>query len=578
MCSVDKNKRGRSVDIYDAVIVGAGWSGMYMLHRLRGLGLKVQVYEAGADVGGTWYWNRYPGARCDVPSLNYSYSFSEDIWKSWNWSERYAAQQEIEDYAKFVADQLDLRRDIQFNTTVTSARFDDIGNRWIVGLDPSGTVSTKYLMMGTGGYSAPITPRIADIGKFEGELLYTARWPRTKVSFQGKRVGVVGTGSSGIQVVTAIGQEKDFEKLVVFQRTANFAVPGHNHPHDPSYLEAFKRGYPEFWQQARTSASGTVLQGEIGPVKGLSDEEFVARMDAAWARGGQSVLNVITDLVVDPEVNERVAEYLRKRIRERVKDPYTAELLSPRGHYVGARRVLIENGYFETFNDPRVSLVDVRADPIERLTPGGLATRGNRYDLDMIIFATGFDSGTGALLRIDIEGRGHERLSAHWANGPRTYLGATIAGFPNLFVIAGPGSPSIRSNVIVSIEQHVNWITDLVQHMEEEGFEYVESSSEAEQQWTEHVANVAGSTLIVKNDTQYIGANVPGKPRTYLAYVGGVNLYRVICERVVEAGYEGFVFGGADGAETCSSREWSGPPTDPGLRTRFGASLETTII
>src|ERR1700722_6110303 len=461
----DHQKRER----YDVVIVGAGWAGMYMLYQARRLGLSVIVLEAGTGVGGTWYWNRYPGARCDVPSLNYSYSFSAELEQEWSWTELYAAQPEIERYANFVADKFDLRRDIRFSTRVTKAVYDSAGHSWLVDSDHGDLLQARYCVMATGGYSEPYRPAIPGLDSFGGEVYYTQEWPDTPVDYAGKRIGLVGTGATGMQVVTAVADEP-IEQLYVFQRTANYAVPAMNAPMDPEYQREYKAHYREHRAEARSSRTGSLYEGPFVQVGALSDAEFEAHMEMVYARGGSSVYGGLTDLLASEGVNARVAEYLNRRIRERVKDPATAEALCASGHYVGSRRILIENAYFEKFNQDNVTLVSVKDDPIAEITPAGLRTASGRgYDLDMLIFATGFDSGTGAVRRIEIAGSSGETLNDKWAAGPVTYLGLMVNGFPNLFFIAGPGSPSIRSQVLVSIEQHVDWIFDMLEHARKAG-------------------------------------------------------------------------------------------------------------
>jgi cation diffusion facilitator CzcD-associated flavoprotein CzcO len=553
----------------DAVVVGAGWAGLYGLHRLRKMGLAVRAYERAGGVGGTWYWNRYPGARCDVPILNYCFSFDEDLLQEWTWTERYAAQPEIERYANYVADKFDLRKDIVFNTRVESAAFDADTERWIVTLDSGDQVTGKYLVMGTGGYSVPHVPDIPGFGSFEKELYFTARWPTEPVSFAGKRVGIIGTGASGVQVISAVAQEP-VSHLYVFQRTPNFLAPTHNAPLEPEFLEEFKKTYADFLRRARASGSGTVSEGPVGAVADLSDEEFQQRMDEAWSVGGPSVLIGISDVLTNPASNERVAEYFRARVRQRVPDSNLAELLSARGHYVGARRVVKEDGYFEIYGQPNVSLVDVRTESIIRLTADALVTERSTYDLDMLILATGFDSGTGAMLQVNVIGRDGVKLSDKWSSGPVTYLGLMAAGFPNLFMIAGPGSPSIRSTVIVSIEQQIEWLGELIEHLEVSGLTTIEAGTAAEESWTRHVAETADRTLLTHDDTQYVGSNVPGKPRVYLAYAGGVNVYERILHDVRDRDYEGFLFRSRECDEPTGADVWSGPPRDPTLLTRWG--------
>ena len=541
----------------DVAIVGAGWAGMYMLHRVRQLGLSVRVFEAGSDVGGTWYWNRYPGARCDVPSLDYSYSFSPELQQEWEWTERYAAQPEIERYAHHVAERFDLRRDIQFDTKIVSAQFDEESRRWELHTDEGQVVSAHYFILATGGYSVPIKPNIPGVDSFAGEMYYTARWPREKVDFAGKRVGIIGTGSSGMQTATVVARE-GVEHLYVFQRTPNYAVPARNHPLDAEYQRRFKETYEDHRRRARASSFGIPFPLGDRPAIDYSDEEFEKKMQEVWEPGGSAILAAFTDLLVNEDSNRRVSAFLRETIRTRVDDPEVAEKLGAKTHFLGSRRLLVEDTYFEIYNQANVSLVDVKEAPITEITPSGVRTADSEYELDVLILATGFDSGTGALLQIDIHGRHDRVLREHWAAGPRTYLGIMMHGFPNMFAIAGAGSPSIRSQVILSIEQHVDWISDLLAHTQEYEIATIEPTAEAEEAWTDHVAQVAASTLTIRDETQYVGANIPGKPRVYVAYLGGVSRYRAFCDEVRNRGYEGVVFTTSHGARFCSDPHWTG--------------------
>lgn len=561
----------KDVRVFDAVVVGAGWAGMYLLIRLRELGMSVRVLEMASGVGGTWYWNAYPGSRCDVPVVGYSYSFSPELEQEWEWTEKYATQPELERYANHVADRFDLRRDIQLDTTVTSASYDETRGRWRIETDRGEVFDAQFCIMATGGYSAPVVPDIPGIEDFDGELYFSNAWPRDRqVTYAGKRIGVVGTGSSGMQTVTALGQEP-VEHLYVFQRTPNYAQPAHNGPWHKADLDKFKKRYREFRAAAKVTGGGNPLppKAEVGPVADLSEEDFQARMRRAVSPGGTGVGGV-TDTVTSKTANSRVSEFLRQEVRRRVHDPEVAEKLCAKGHWLFARRDLYEIGYYETYNQPTVTLVDVRSDPIQRIMATGIETGAASYDLDMIILATGFDSGSGALMRIDITGRGGITIQQKWADGPDTYLGLMLHGFPNMFSIAGPGSPSIRSNVMVSIEQHVEWVADLLAMMRQNDVTVIEPTLDAEQAWTRHVNDMVDGTLLMENDTQYNGANVPGKPRVFVAYIGGVAGYRVICDRVREAGYEGFVMSRSDGSTLPTSPTWSGPPTDEGIPTRFG--------
>jgi cation diffusion facilitator CzcD-associated flavoprotein CzcO len=548
---------------HDLIIVGAGWAGMYMLHRARLQGLTVVLLEKGDSVGGTWYWNRYPGARCDVPSLQYSYSFSPELEQEWSWTELFAAQPEIERYANHVADRFGLREAIRFGFDVAAAVFDEASNTWAVESESGERVTSRYVVFATGGYSKPHWPDFPGLATFEGEVLQTQAWPQQPVDFRGKRVAVIGTGASGVQAVEAIGRE-DVAHLHVFQRTANYAVPAKNAAVDPDYEREYKAAYRAHRRAALESFVGSVYEGPFVEVGKLDDDEFKAHMDFVYARGGTSVYGGLTDLIHDANANQRVAEYLNARVRERVEDPQVAEALCAKGHYLGARRILIENGYFETFNKDNVSLVDLRADPIESFRPGGVVlASGREIELDMVVLATGFDSGTGALRSIDIRGTGGTSLAEKWQDGPVTYLGLMVAGLPNLFSLAGPGSPSIRSQQIVSIEQQVEWVAEFLQALEREKAARVDAGVEAEQAWTAHVAEVVDGTLIARDkNTQYYGANVEGKAAVYVAYIGGTRRYRAVCDAVAAAGYEGFVRTAADGSHLAGDPHWSGPPSD----------------
>jgi cation diffusion facilitator CzcD-associated flavoprotein CzcO len=545
------------VDEVDAVVVGAGFAGMYMLYRLRELGLTSVVVEAGSGVGGTWYWNRYPGARCDIPSLDYSYSFSEELQQEWVWTERYATQPEIERYANHVADRFDLRRDILLDTAVVAATFERSTSRWAIETDGPRSFRSRFLIMATGGYSVPVEPEIAGIQDFKGEIHFTAKWPSQTPDFDGKRVGVLGTGSSGMQTATAIAKQK-VEHLYVFQRTPNFAAPAQNRPLSDDYQRAFKKSYSAHRAAARYTRAGVAYPIFTDrSALDYTDAEFDQLMDAAWAEGGGAVLTLFPDLLTDERANERVADYIRRTIRARVADPCIAEKLAPTTHFVGARRLLVEIDYFEIFNQSNVSLVDLNDSPLESVSVDGIVTTQAEYPLDVLVLATGFDSGTGAMLRVAMSESSGLSLADHWSDGPRTYLGLMVHGFPNMFMIAGPGSPSIRSHMMVSIEQHVEWVTDLLRHALDLGAHSIEPTQECEEAWTNHVADVAASTLFTHNDTQYWGTNVPGKPRVYTSYLGGVGGYRQICDAVRAEGYAGLVLNGPD--QTLSDNAW-----DPG--------------
>ena len=523
----------------DVVIVGAGFAGMYMLHKLRGLGLSAHVFEAGSDVGGTWFWNRYPGARVDVESQEYSFSFSEDLEREWQWTERYAPQPEILDYARHVADRFDLRRDISFNTRVESAIYDDRNGLWQVTTDQGETFTARFCVMATGCLSAAKTPDIPGVGTFEGETYSTAEWPAGGVDFTGKRVGIIGTGSSGIQTITTIAP--DVGELFVFQRTPNFSVPAHNGPLAPAVREDWLAHREEYRQQQRESGVGILaLQPREDLALEVPAEEREREFEARWAKGGFCLAAAFADIGVDRAANDLLVDFVADKVRGIVEDPDTADLLIPKTYPIGSKRVVVDTGYFEVYNQDNVHLIDLNETPIETITKTGIRTSDRDYELDAIIYAIGFDAMTGALDRIDIRGRGGLPLREKWAAGPVTYLGLMVAGFPNLFTITGPGSPSVLSNMLVSIEQHVDWITDCIHDMGARQMTVIEPVPEAEAEWVAHVNEVAAGTLYLQANSWYLGANVPGKPRVFMPYVGGVGAYREKCDAVAANDYEGF--------------------------------------
>ena len=523
----------------DAVVVGAGFSGLYALHRLRGLGLSTRVFEAGEGVGGTWYWNRYPGARCDVESMDYSYSFSEELQQEWHWTERYSSQPEILKYLDQVADRFDLRRDIRLATRVTEAVFDEAAARWNIRTDRGDEISARFCIMATWCLSTPQRPQIAGLETFAGRWYHTGQWPHEGVDFSGQRVGVIGTGSSGIQSIPLIARQA--AHLFVFQRTPNFSVPAHNGPLDPAYEERVKSHYAEFRQQARESRIGFVVNGNDCSALSVADEERQREYEARWQHGGLGFNAAFNDLVTDERANDTAAHFFRDKIRTIVRDPKVAEMLMPRDYPIGTKRMCVDTNYYATFNRDNVTLIDIRQAPIEAITPHGLRTRDAEYALDAIVFAIGFDAMTGALLNIDIRGRGGETLRQKWAAGPRTYLGLAMAGFPNLFVVTGPGSPSVLSNMIVSIEQHVDWIADCITYLRAHDRDTIEASPQAEEAWVAHVSEVGNATLYPRARSWYTGANIAGKPRIFMPYVGGVGVYRQACDEVAASGYRGFV-------------------------------------
>ena len=526
---------------FDAVVVGAGFAGLYMLYRLRELGLSARVFEAGDGVGGTWFWNRYPGARCDVESLQYSYSFSEELQQEWVWTERYPSQAEIQRYINHVADRFALRPHIQLQTRVTAARYDDSTQRWQVETDRGNRVEARFVIMATGCLSAARVPDIKGLSTFKGNWFHTGDWPKEGVDFAGQRVGVIGTGSSGIQAIPVIAQQA--ARLHVFQRTPNFSIPAWNEPLPPERQADWKQNYAEHRRRARETRSGILYQYSQRGALDVGEEEREREFDARWARGGANFTHAFNDLFIRKESNDTAAEFVRAKIRTIVRDPATAEALSPSNHPIGTKRICVDTDYYTTFNRDNVTLVDLRKSPIAEITPTGLSTTDAHYELDALVFATGYDAVTGAMLRIDITGRAGQKLAQKWESGPRCYLGLMVAGFPNLFVITGPGSPSILTNVIVSIEQHVEWIADCLRHMGEHDRTVIEPDPQAEDDWVEHVNEVAAGTLFPAANSWYMGANIPGKPRVFLPYVGGFGRYVQVCDEVVKAGYKGFAVG-----------------------------------
>jgi cation diffusion facilitator CzcD-associated flavoprotein CzcO len=529
----------------DAVVVGAGLSGLYMLHRLRKQGLTVQVYEIGDGVGGTWYWNRYPGARVDVKSMDYSFSFDGDLEQEWEWTEKYPPQEELRRYINHVADRLDLRRDIQLETRVTEAVFDEEAARWHVRTDRGDQVSAQFVVMATGCLSASKVPEVPGLDTFRGRWYHTGHWPEEGVDFSGQRVGVVGTGSSGVQAIPLIAAQAT--ELTVFQRTPNFVLPAHNHPIDPEHQRSVKARYAEYRQANRESAFGIAGPPATRSALEVSEEERNSYYSRVWHDRDNSLVDLLsgyTDMITNKEANDTAAQYVRDRIAEIVHDPETARMLQPTDHPFGTKRPCLGTNYYETYNLPHVHLVDVRKSPIVEITPKGLRTAEQEYEFDTLVFATGFDAMTGALTAVDIRGRDGVLLKEKWAAGPRTYLGIQVAGFPNLFTITGPGSPSVLSNMIVSIEQHVEWTSDAIAALRAEGLATMEPAVEAEDAWTQHVDEVGHMTLYPTANSWYMGDNVPGKPRVFMPYIGGVGPYRQKCDEVAANGYEGFVRSG----------------------------------
>jgi cyclohexanone monooxygenase len=537
---------------YDVVVVGAGFAGMYMLHRLRGLGMRVRVFEQGSGVGGTWYWNRYPGARCDVESMQYSYSFSDELQQEWNWSEHYASQPEILAYANHVADRFDLRPDIQFDTTVQRAVFDERANNWTVTTSDGKSVTANFVVLATGCLSNARMPDIKGLDRFNGDVYHTGHWPHHPVDFTGRRVAVIGTGSSGIQAVPVIAEQAS--QVTVFQRTANFSIPSRNGPMPPEKRDWFKKNYPEVRRVARDVSRNGIFTPQ--PDRGALDDgdnERRAKYEAGWEHGGVVFMAVYNNILLDKAANDTAADFVRDKIAEIVKDPATAKLLQPNTHPIGTKRICVDTDYFEAFNRPNVKLVDIKSNPIEEITENAVRVAGKDYEADALVLATGFDAMTGSVAKIDIVGRDGRTLNQKWEAGPRTYLGLMTSGFPNLFIITGPGSPSVLSNMIVSIEQHVDWIADCLRFLRDNGVVAMEAERSAEDKWVEHVNEVAYTTLYPQANSWYMGANIPGKPRIFMPYIGGVPAYRKKCDEVAAKGYEGFALTATEQRQTAAA-------------------------
>ncbi|WP_043341217.1 flavin-containing monooxygenase [Belnapia moabensis] len=525
---------------YDALVIGAGFSGLYQLLCLRDrLGLNVQVLEAGDGLGGTWYWNRYPGARCDSESHAYNYTFSKELFEEWEWTERYPDHAEIRRYLNHVADRFDLRKDIRFSTRVVGARYDEAANRWSVTTDAGETLTAQFLITAVGCLSTANVPKFPGLEEFGGDWYHTGQWPHEGVDFTGKRVGLIGTGSTGIQATPVIAETA--AHLTVFQRTANYSVPAHNAPLTPEFKAWVKENHAEIRRIMHSNTNGQAFFIEDRSAWDVTPEQRQALYEAAWAKGGLQFRAVFRDILLDKAANDTAAEFLKNKIRSIVKDPVTAALLADIDHPYAAKRPPIDTDYFATFNRDNVTLVDVRRAPIEAITPTGLRTRDAEYPLDIIVFATGYDAMTGPLLKLNIEGRSGLPLAKAWEAGPRSYLGLQVAGFPNLFTITGPGSPSVLCNMPVAIEQHVEWITDCIAHMRKRGLARIEAQTDAVEKWVEQVNDAANATLLPQAASSwYLGANVPGKPRIFMPYAGGMARYREICANVAARNYDGF--------------------------------------
>ena len=522
----------------DVAIVGAGFAGMYMLHSCRRAGLSAIVFERGGGVGGTWYWNRYPGARCDVPSLEYSYQFSEELQQEWEWTEKYATQPEILRYAEHVAERFDLTRDIRFNSLVTGIVYDGESQRWTTTLADGSTTTSRFVVSAVGCLSSANRPRFTGDENFAGQILHTGEWPHDGIDFGGKRVAVIGTGSSGIQAIPIIAEQ--CEHLTVFQRTASYTIPAHNAPLDPQYVSHIKADYANF--RAKNALTRAALGGDTptgtSSASEVSEEELDRVLNERWAKGGLLFLGGFNDSMVNKVSNDRIATWVRNKISSLVRDPNTARLLQP-DTVIGCKRLVVDSGYYDTFNRPNVDLVDVSTTPIERFTAKGIVVGGSEYEVDIVVLATGFDAMTGSLLKLGVTGRDGISLADAWGAGPVNYLGLAVHGFPNFFMITGPGSPSVLTNVLVSIQHHVDWITSTMTHLDSHGHSAIEATKSAQDSWVKHVNGVAALTLFPTCNSWYLGANVPGKPRVFMPLPGFPD-YVSRVSKATDANFEGF--------------------------------------
>lgn len=535
-----RSNGGEDVGDYDALVIGAGFSGLYALHKLRDtVGLRVRVLEKADGIGGTWWWNRYPGARCDSESYYYSYSFSPEVEQEWEWSERYPDHHEIRRYLNFVAEKFDLNRDIQLSTEVSGASFDAETDRWIVETAGGETLRAQFLITGVGCLSSANVPDIPGLDTFRGEWRHTGAWPHEGVDLSGKRVGQVGTGSTGIQLAPELA--KAAARLTVFQRTANYSIPARNVPLEPTFQKEIKENYRAIRAKAKAATNGHPFDINQRGALSVSEEERAEIYEAAWARGGLRFRGSFQDILSDADANRSASDFIRGKINEVVEDDETAARLTPNDHGFATKRPPIDTHYFETYNRDNVDLVDLKEEPIEEIVPEGIRTSKGVYELDVIAFATGFDAFTGPLIALNITGESGQSLKEEWSAGPRTYLGLQTPGFPNLFMITGPGSPSVLCNMPVPIEQHVEWITDCIAEMRDKGLSRIEPEETAAETWAEKVSEAANATLLpMASSSWYLGANVPGKPRVFIPYAGGMARYAEICAEIAREGYTGF--------------------------------------
>ncbi|KMO82751.1 Phenylacetone monooxygenase [Mycolicibacterium chlorophenolicum] len=524
--------------VVDAVVVGAGFGGLYALHKFREQGLSVRVFEAAPDVGGTWYYNRYPGARCDVESVDYCYSFSDDLQQRWTWSEKYATQREILAYINWVADELDLRRDITFDTRVTGAALDESTLRWTVRTDTGEVIDARFVVMATGPLSAAMTPDFPGLDTFGGQIYHTAHWPHDDVDFTGKRVAVIGTGSSGIQSIPIIAEQA--EHLYVFQRTPNYSVPAGNRPLSSDEVADIKANYAERRHMSWRSGGGSPHVAHPKLTMEATPEERRAAFEKRWELGGVLFSKTFSDQMISLEANEEARKFYEEKIRAVIDDPDVAELLIPTDHPIGTKRICTDTNYFQTFNRADVTLVSVRETPIQSIDRTGISTSEKHYYIDALVLATGFDALTGTLAKVDITGREGQKLVDDWSAGPRTYLGLGTDGFPNLFLVSGPGAPAVLANMVLHAEAHVNWIAEAIAYLDDRGYAAIEPTAEAVENWIAECAQRAEATLFTQANSWYMGANVPGKPRQFMLFIGGFGTYLDICNEVAAAGYKGF--------------------------------------
>lgn len=522
----------------DVAVVGAGIAGLYALHRFRSRGLTVRVFEAADGVGGVWYWNRYPGARCDVESVDYSYSFDEDLQQEWDWSEKYAAQPEILAYLEHVADRFDLRRDIEFGTRVTDIRLDESSLTWDVDTDTGSRVTARFVVLATGPLSNANTPAIEGLDTFAGRLLHTSAWPHEGVDPTGQQVGVIGTGSSGIQAIPVLAEQA--ARLHVFQRTANYSVPAGNTALDDDTRRAQKADYAQRRRLSMASGGGSPHRAHPKSALAVSEEERRAAYEQRWQLGGVLFSKTFPDQLTDPAANETARLFWEEKIRAELDDPRVAELLIPRDHPIGTKRICTDTNYYRTFNRENVQLVDLRATPIERIDAGGLHTTGSYFPLDTLVLATGFDAMTGSVAKIAITGRGGRTLNEAWAEGPVNYLGLGVPGFPNLFNLTGPGSPSVLANMVLHSELHVDWVAEAIGFVDGRGATALEARADAAAAWVAECAERASGTLMTRANSWYLGANIPGKPQVFMPFVSGFGVYGEIIAEVAAADYKGF--------------------------------------